>query len=56
VTIPIESVEQAKRELLALGAEGEVISPAPLRAAISEEAAAVAGLYAKAGRKARRSP
>jgi predicted DNA-binding transcriptional regulator YafY len=54
VTIPIESVEQAKRELLSLGAEGEVISPAPLRAAIGDEATAVAALYAKTGRKARR--
>ncbi|MDZ4867998.1 MAG: WYL domain-containing protein [Alphaproteobacteria bacterium] len=55
VTIPIESVEQAARDLLSLGAEGEVISPAPLRAAIAAEAVAVAALYAKAGRKKRLS-
>jgi predicted DNA-binding transcriptional regulator YafY len=56
VTIPIESIDQAKRELLGLGAEGEVLSPAPLRAAITAEAAVVAGLYAKAGGKRRPSP
>lgn len=47
VTIPIESVDQAKRELLSLGLEGEVVAPAPLRAAVAEEAAAVAAVYAK---------
>lgn len=55
VTIPVESVEQASRDLLSLGAEGEVISPAPLRAAIAAEAAAVAALYAKTVPKTRRS-
>lgn len=55
VTIPIESVDQAARDLLSLGVEGEVLSPAPLRAAIAAEAVAVAALYAKAVPKIRRS-
>ena len=37
--IPIESVALAARQLLRLGAEVEVLEPAPLRAAIAREAA-----------------
>lgn len=54
VTIPIESIDQAKRELLSLGLEGEVMAPAALRAAVATEAASLAALYA--GPKRRRSP
>ncbi|MBI3437436.1 MAG: WYL domain-containing protein [Proteobacteria bacterium] len=44
--IPIESVTLAARQLLRLGAEVEVLTPTPLRAAITREAADVAALYA----------
>jgi predicted DNA-binding transcriptional regulator YafY len=44
--IPIESVALAARQLLRLGAEVEVLEPAPLRAAIAREAESVAALYA----------
>jgi predicted DNA-binding transcriptional regulator YafY len=44
--IPIESVTLAARQLVRLGAEVEVLTPAPLRAAIAREAESVAALYA----------
>jgi predicted DNA-binding transcriptional regulator YafY len=44
--IPIESVTLAARQLLRLGAEVEVLAPAPLRVAIAREAESVAALYA----------
>jgi predicted DNA-binding transcriptional regulator YafY len=43
--IPIESIASARAELLALGAEVEVVSPAVLREQMREAAAALAGLY-----------
>ena len=35
MTVPIESVEDARRELLRLGAEAEVLEPAELRQALT---------------------
>jgi predicted DNA-binding transcriptional regulator YafY len=46
VTIPIESIDQAARDLLVLGGEGEVIEPPELRARIAESIGAMARLYA----------
>jgi predicted DNA-binding transcriptional regulator YafY len=43
--IPIESVAQATRQLLRLGAEAEVLAPAALREAIASEAARITKLY-----------
>ncbi len=43
--IPIESVAAARSELLALGAEVEVVSPALLREQMREAAAGLASLY-----------
>lgn len=43
--IPIESVEDATRQLLHLGAEVEVLEPPALRAAIADVAGRIAGLY-----------
>ncbi len=43
--IPIEAISQARRQLLRLGAEIEVLAPAELRNAIAAEARAVAALY-----------
>jgi predicted DNA-binding transcriptional regulator YafY len=60
VTIPIESVEDAARELLRLGPEGEVLKPPELREKLQETANRLAALYAPASRArigtARRSP
>ena len=42
----VESVPLAARQLLRLGAEVEVLAPAPLRAAIARQAESVAALYA----------
>jgi predicted DNA-binding transcriptional regulator YafY len=44
--VPIESVEQACRELLALGADIEVLEPPALRARLAAAARATAALYA----------
>jgi predicted DNA-binding transcriptional regulator YafY len=44
--IPIENVSLAARQLLRLGADVEVLEPAPLRTAIAREAGSVAALYA----------
>ncbi|HEX7607541.1 MAG TPA: YafY family protein [Usitatibacter sp.] len=46
VTIPIESVEHAARELLRLGAEGEAIEPRELRVRLAQSAKRMARLYA----------
>lgn len=54
--IPIESIEDATRHLLRLGAEVEVIEPASLRAAIAAEAARVVVLYAPKQRAPRGRP
>lgn len=43
--IPTEGVENASRQLLALGAEAEVVRPAALRARVAEEAVRIARLY-----------
>jgi predicted DNA-binding transcriptional regulator YafY len=43
--IPIESIAAARSELLALGAEVEVVSPAVLREQMRDAAAALASLY-----------
>jgi predicted DNA-binding transcriptional regulator YafY len=43
--IPIESVAGARTELLALGAEVEVVSPAVLREQMRDAAAGLAALY-----------
>ena len=43
--IPIESLTHAHGDLLRLGAEVEVLSPAPLRARLAETATALAALY-----------
>lgn len=53
VTVPIESVDFASRQLLRLGAEGEVLAPAELRRALATTAQAMARLYAPA--RARRT-
>ncbi|CAO5156710.1 putative transcriptional regulator [Frankia sp. AiPs1] len=44
-TIPIESVRHATGELLALGADIEVLQPPDLRAALTHTAASLAALY-----------
>lgn len=46
-TIPIESIEHATGQLLALGADVEVVAPAPLRARLRTTARAVAAIYAR---------
>ena len=45
VTIPIESVDHASRELLKVGPGCEVISPPELRARMAKSAAALSALY-----------
>ena len=50
VTIPIESVEHAVPQLLAIGAECEVMEPRELRARLAEAGNALARLYADAKR------
>lgn len=46
VTVPIESVDHAARELLKLGADAEVLAPAALRARLAGVARAMAARYA----------
>lgn len=43
--IPVEDVDSAARQLLSLGAELRVLSPAPLRAALAREAKRVVRFY-----------
>jgi predicted DNA-binding transcriptional regulator YafY len=45
VTIPIESVEHAADQLLRLGADAQVLSPAPLRRRVAELVSRMAALY-----------
>jgi predicted DNA-binding transcriptional regulator YafY len=45
VVIPIESIDHAAGELVKLGAEGEVLAPALLRARMGETARRLAALY-----------
>jgi predicted DNA-binding transcriptional regulator YafY len=44
-TVPVEDTEQACRDLLRLGADVEVVDPAPLRRAMSAAATALTRLY-----------
>lgn len=53
-TIPIESIEHAASQLLRLGAEVQVIEPAPLRQRMADTVAAMAALYAPPSRPARK--
>lgn len=48
VTVPIESVDHASREMLRLGAEAEVLEPPALREQLLGTAAAMAAVYASA--------
>jgi predicted DNA-binding transcriptional regulator YafY len=45
ITVPIESVAHAAREMLRLGNEGEVLAPAELREALAAVYARLAGRY-----------
>ena len=45
VTIPIESVEDAAREVLGLGAEAEVVEPVDLREHLKDMTARLAAIY-----------
>lgn len=44
-TVPVESEEVARTQLLSLGAEAEVLSPAGLRARVAEDVRRLAGMY-----------
>lgn len=46
VTLPVESFEVARAQLLSMGPEVEVLAPAPLRELFAEAAARTAALYA----------
>ena len=52
VTIPTETIEQATRDILSLGADVEVLGPEALRAAVRAEAEALLARYAGRKRKA----
>jgi predicted DNA-binding transcriptional regulator YafY len=45
VTVPIESIEHAAREMLKLGADAEVLEPAELRSRLAQAARAMLALY-----------
>lgn len=45
VTIPIESVDQAVRELLGFGADAEVLAPAEVREGLTDTLAALTRIY-----------
>jgi predicted DNA-binding transcriptional regulator YafY len=45
VALPIEGIEQATRQVLALGPEAEVLAPPALRQAMAETTAALARIY-----------
>jgi predicted DNA-binding transcriptional regulator YafY len=45
VTVPIESVDDAARDMLKLGAEAEILEPAPLRDAMRDVAVRMAAIY-----------
>jgi predicted DNA-binding transcriptional regulator YafY len=53
VTIPIESAEDAAREVLRLGAQAEVLDPPELRSRMEVESEGLAALYRKARRAGR---
>jgi predicted DNA-binding transcriptional regulator YafY len=50
LVIPIESIDHAAQELVRLGAEAEVLAPAPLRERLGETARRLAALYAAGAR------
>jgi predicted DNA-binding transcriptional regulator YafY len=52
VTIPIESIAHAAAQLMRLGAEAEIIEPAPLRQALLERLDAIAAVYRKPRKQA----
>jgi hypothetical protein len=56
VTIPIESAEDAAREMLRLGTEAEVLEPAELRERLKSAVDRLAALYADASSAASRLP
>ncbi len=45
VTVPIESIDHAAREMLKLGADAEVLEPAELRSRLAQAARAMLALY-----------
>jgi predicted DNA-binding transcriptional regulator YafY len=51
LVIPIESIDHAAHELIKLGAEAEVLAPAPLRERLGETARRLAALYATGPRR-----
>jgi len=56
VTVPIESVDHAAREMLKLGAEAEVLEPAELRQRMAQAARATLALYERLSRPSRPTP
>jgi predicted DNA-binding transcriptional regulator YafY len=50
LVIPIESIDHAAQELIKLGAEAEVLAPAPLRERLGETARRLVALYAASAR------
>ena len=46
LTIPIEEIGWASREMIRIGAEVEVLEPPDLRARMAEETRRMAGFYA----------
>jgi predicted DNA-binding transcriptional regulator YafY len=53
VTVPIESIDHAAREMLKLGAEAEVLEPAALRERLAQTARATLALYQRLSRPCR---
>ncbi len=45
VTLPVETTERATHQVLALGAEADVVAPAALRRAVAEAVGRMAGIY-----------
>ena len=45
MTVPIESIEHAAREMLRLGADAEVMQPTALRTQMRDAAQAMRALY-----------
>lgn len=56
VTVPIESVDHAAREMLKLGADAEVLEPAELRQRMAQTARATLALYERLSRPSRPTP
>lgn len=53
VTLPVESLDVAQEQLLALGPDAELLEPPELRARFAEAAARAAALYARDGHDGR---